>query len=390
MSEPQTNQTTGSQEVSEKVRPAQASGLKLWIIGYLPAFLGFLHWIGDMFPGEHWYSSGSLLGLMWWLMFSIVVHELAHFGVGRLVGLRSWLISIGDGPAVFQHQFNTFKLILRANPYSGVVYPFILESQLSKTRWKQFAMVLAGPLINLALCIYFTKVALNPNRSLSLYNAPEQLAAVNAYLLLWCLIPFHADVDGIRTPNDALSLLQLATGQNRTTSRPSPGIAQASSRTPIGPSWSWMVNQVEAAGLLTHCREQLSIPQLPIAERVTLLDTFVTCVLMYGAGEFLPEAERYSEELFTLKPDEWTVKGTRGSVLIETGRLEEGVSMLQEVMDKDPSAFDRAISASFLALAELKRNNLDLAAEWLRKSRELDPNCGSVKRIEALLRSATS
>lgn len=390
MSEPQTNQTTGSQEISEKVKPARGGGLKLWIIGYLPAFLGLLHWIGDMFPGNHWYSSGSLLGLMWWLMFSIVVHELAHFAVGRLVGLRPWLISIGDGHVVFQRQFDKFKLILRANPYSGVVYPFVLESQVSKTRWKQFAMILAGPLINLALCIFFTKVALDPTRSLSLYQAPEQLASVNAYLLLWCLIPFHTSLDGIQTPNDALSLIQLATGQNRTTSKPSAGTAQAGGETPVGPSWSWMVNQVEATGLLTQCREQLSDPQLPNGERAALLDTFATCVLMYGAGEFLPEADRYSEELYTLKPDEWTVKGTRGSILIETGRLEEGMSMLQEVMDKDPSAFDRAISASFLALAELKRNNVDVAAKWLRKSRDLDPNCGSLKRIQALLRSATS
>lgn len=390
MSEPQTNETTGSQEISEKVKPARAGSLKLWIIGYLPAFLGLLHWIGDMFPGDHWYSSGSLLGLMWWLMFSIVFHELAHFAVGRLVGLRPWLISIGDGHVVVQHQFDTVKLILRANPYSGVVYPFVLESQLSQTRWKQFAMVLAGPLLNLALCIYFTKVALDPTRSLSLYQAPEQLAAVNAYLLLWCLIPFHANVDGVQTPNDALSLIQLATGRNRTASKSLAKVAQADAGTPTGPSWSWMVNQVEATSLLTHCREQLSNPHLPIAERVTLLDTFATCVLMYGAGEFLPEADRYSEELYTLKPDEWTVKGTRGSVFIETGRLEEGMSMLQEVMDKDSSAFDRAISASFLALAELKRNNVDGAAEWLRKSRDLDPNCGSLKRIEALLRSATS
>lgn len=387
MTEPQINQATGSQEISETVKPAQAGGMKLWILGYFPAFLGLLHWIGDMLPGDHWYSSGSLLGLMWWLMFSIVVHELAHFFVGRLVGLRPWLISIGDGDVVFQHEFDESKLILRANPYSGAVYPFLFESQSLQARWKLFAMGLAGPLSNIVLCAFFTKVALDPTRSLSLYQAPEQLAAVNAYLLLWCLIPFHANVNGIPTPNDALSLIQLATGRTRTYPEPLTKAGQADAG---GPSWSWLVSQVEANSLLTHCRKQLSNPHLPIAERVTLLDTFATCVLMYGAVEFLPEADRYSEELHSLKPDEWTVKGTRGSVLIETGRLEEGMSMLRELMENDPSAFDRAISASFLGLAELKRNNADQAAEWLRKSRDLDPNCGSLKRIEALLRSATS
>ncbi len=150
------------------------------------------------------------------------------------------------------------------------------------------------------------------------------------------------------------------------------------------------MNQVDASSILDECRKHLKTSDLAIEERIEQLDFFATCVLMYGATEFLAEADRYSEELYELKPDEWTVKGTRGSILIETGRLEEGMSILQEVMDKDPSAFDRAISASFLALAELKRNNVDVAAEWLRKSRDLDPNCGSLKRIEALLRSATS
>jgi len=85
------------------------------------------------------------------------------------------------------------------------------------------------------------------------------------------------------------------------------------------------------------------------------------------------------------RTDEWTIKGTRGSVLIEKGDLVAGISLLSEVFKHDPSAFDRAIAASFLALAELKQNDHSAAREWIRICRHLDPNCVSMHRIESLL-----
>lgn len=120
------------------------------------------------------------------------------------------------------------------------------------------------------------------------------------------------------------------------------------------------------------------------------LDTFVTYVLMYGATEYLAEADRYSEELIRLKPDEWTVKGTRGGVLVEKGELQAGITMLEAVMAHDSNAFDRTISASFLALAHFKGNNRAEALRWIAISRQIDPNCVSMLRIEALLDSPVS
>lgn len=102
---------------------------------------------------------------------------------------------------------------------------------------------------------------------------------------------------------------------------------------------------------------------------------------------FLPEADRYSQELFQIKPNEWTVKGTRGSVLVETGELEHGMTMLKDVIEHDPSVFDRAIAASFLALGELKKNDRESALKWLRVSHDLDPECASAHRVQSILDS---
>src|SRR5262249_2848238 len=109
--------------------------------------------------------------------------------------------------------------------------------------------------------------------------------------------------------------------------------------------------------------------------RRLLLDSFATGVLLAGATEYLPEADSYSAELLRDYPNDWTLRGTRGSVLIETGRIEEGMAMLREVMENDDSVFDRAISAAFLALGEIRRQRPAAARQWLVQARDLDPRC---------------
>ena len=79
------------------------------------------------------------------------------------------------------------------------------------------------------------------------------------------------------------------------------------------------------------------------------------------------------------------MKGTRGSVLIEMGELEEGVKLLNQVVEHDPSAFDRAIAASYIALAEIKRGQHEAASVWLAKAQAFDPHCVPLKRFQKML-----
>lgn len=61
------------------------------------------------------------------------------------------------------------------------------------------------------------------------------------------------------------------------------------------------------------------------------------------------------------------------------------LAMLAEAIDNDPSPFDRAIAASFMALGEIERGQFQSAEEWLRKARDFDPDCVPLRRIEAHL-----
>ena len=207
-----------------------------------------------------------------------------------------------------------------------------------------------------------------------------QMIVANGLMLMWSLVPHYLQTGG---PNDAMYILELLRGKPSKT-RPAKRAIED-----LTPSWSWTVKQVPSENFLKHYREQLKHPNLSADQRCILLDAFVTCVLMYGATDHLAEADQYSEELLRLKPDEWTIKGTRGGVLVEKGELQAGIAMLEDVMAHDHNANDRAISASFLALAHLKKNDRTEALRWLAISRQIDPDCASMHRIATLLNPAT-
>ena len=118
------------------------------------------------------------------------------------------------------------------------------------------------------------------------------------------------------------------------------------------------------------------------------LDAFATWVPFEGSPQHLKEADTYSEELMRRQPNSWSVKGTRGSILVEKGEVMEGMEILQGVMENDPNPYDCAISACFLALGELKQSRLPEAEAWLDKARNLDAHCVPLERIQKLVGEA--
>jgi hypothetical protein len=376
-------------------KPAKLSSVKNWgewIAGWLPALGGSILSLIAIFRPREKYWLEYTLGFLSCVAMSVIVHELAHFFAAKWLGLKPWCLSIGHGSVVFEKQYRSFKLILRAFPYSGEVYPFLFADDSVGTRWKAFFMIAAGPLSNAVLLGVFGLVISGSSvsglaESFGPTRFSVQMLLANGYLLLSCLIPFQFRIDGVRVPSDGLNMVRLLSGRSPGSWKQSLSAEDSTDRSSSGPTWNWAVNQIPPEVLLAQYRAVLGNSQLSANERRLALDGFVTCVLMYGADDFFAEADRYSEELFQANPTEWTVKGTRGSVLVEKGEIEAGQAMLQEVMEHDPSAFDRAIAASFLALAELKRNNRETALEWLRISRDLDPDCASMHRIESLVKA---
>jgi len=112
------------------------------------------------------------------------------------------------------------------------------------------------------------------------------------------------------------------------------------------------------------------------------MDAFATVVLLSGASAYLPEADKYSRELAEAKPNDSNVLATRGSILVELGRVDDGLKILQSVYEREQCPFNRGLAAAFMALGYARRSDLESARHWVRLAREVDPDCVPLERIE--------
>jgi Tfp pilus assembly protein PilF len=120
-----------------------------------------------------------------------------------------------------------------------------------------------------------------------------------------------------------------------------------------------------------YATKALAQPVSDIPRFVRVLDSFACVPLYYHSPELLPLADECSKRALELSPSELTLKGTRGGVLVELGRIAEGTALLQECLEQSRSANDQAISASFLALAALREGNRERAHQLLGQAERI-------------------
>lgn len=97
----------------------------------------------------------------------VFLHELGHFGMGRLLGFKIMEFAIGMGPIVAKKEKNGTVYALRAFPVGGMCR-FYGEDEVirdsdsfnSHKVWKRFLVVLAGPLMNILFAIIFAMLTL--------------------------------------------------------------------------------------------------------------------------------------------------------------------------------------------------------------------------------------
>jgi tetratricopeptide (TPR) repeat protein len=116
-----------------------------------------------------------------------------------------------------------------------------------------------------------------------------------------------------------------------------------------------------------------------------LLNNIAYADALIGGPELLAEADRYSAE--AIKNLSWmpSIKGTRGIVLSELGKLDEAVPLLREAMRTHEVPRNQAQNACLLAIAEARRGDLNLARRYLEEARNFDPACFLLERAQKLL-----
>jgi len=111
----------------------------------------------------------DFIGSVWWMIVSlgllVTFHELGHYWVGRLCGVKVLRFSVGFGrPLWSRRDRHGTEFAIAAIPLGGYV-KFLDEREVEvhpqergqafnhKTVWQRIAIVAAGPLANLLLCI---------------------------------------------------------------------------------------------------------------------------------------------------------------------------------------------------------------------------------------------
>ena len=102
---------------------------------------------------------------------------------------------------------------------------------------------------------------------------------------------------------------------------------------------------------------------------------------LLGRAELLPEADDFSRRALELNPGSIELRGTRGVVLVELGKFDEGVAMLQYGLRYHPEKSGRAIDACYLGIAAARRGYASECLSYLAIARKLDPHCPLLDRV---------
>lgn len=105
------------------------------------------------------------------LSFFVVIHELGHYGVGRLLRFGIVEFAVGMGPVIFKVKRKGIDYSLRALPIGGMCRFFGEDEDVPKDAvngvpfneqkvWKRFLVVLAGPVMNILFAVLFAIIAL--------------------------------------------------------------------------------------------------------------------------------------------------------------------------------------------------------------------------------------
>jgi hypothetical protein len=388
-----------------EARPAQAGIPTTWWLFAILIGMGLVGLVLKTYWAES--ALGLILilpvGMLVSTYLSVLLHEMGHAFCGMILGLKPYALEVGSGQRLLTWRTGDLLWIINGPRLCGKVsscYPVV-----SSLKLRMALMVCAGPLVTLLTALICGTAFLifhNVENEAVQFAGPFLLftCLYNAWLFLDNLWPRYES--GGRVPNDSKIILQLRKLTaadleiNKVNSEMhhwllvnSKAFQENTNPVAIGrDSWRFLVDVAEAYAVARFLRHGITHPGLSAATRNEMLDSFSTWAIFKGDPDYLAEADCYSQELLESCPDDWSFKGTRGSVLVCSGRLAAGSEMLREVFTHSDSVNDRAISAAFLALAEFKSGNTSEARTWLEKAAAQDQHAFAIECVNRIAANA--
>ena len=342
---------------------------------------------------------------------AVFVHELGHTVAGALCGWKALEVKVGGGRVFASFHLGDLEFQWGTLPNNG--YAKVFARDAAHFRFKNIAFSLCGPLFHAGFVVLLWMAVEN----LPL-GAPRWipgclmlLIGLEALAVFRSVFPMEVKVEGGHHPNDMLNVWRVATsgrayvvsevfehlmgqvlvylvrGDERRALAVLGGPGPASIGYSAADAKRLAVVYLLSIGWLEEAKRMKKWlrNQEPIGSEsyVELLDSFACMPLYDGAGE-LDEALADVDEAMKSAPEMITLKGTKGALLIEMGRVEKGMRLLDEVIAVSPSESDQAISHFYKALGTLKAGDRPGASRLLEDAVQKYPDCIVRKRVEGM------
>ena len=342
--------------------------------------------------------------LLWWslglyfvgLVAASVAHECGHLLCARICSIPVGQFGIGFGPVVLRRRVRGVQLVLRLVPVGGLVIPTVLPNL--QKRWPIVLFFIGGVLGNIAAIGAVIALHAAGAAPVVLYNELDNpliveqagiLIGTQLLIIILSLIPHRTSLDGRPVASDGLQLLRLLSGGFPYAMLLEPYSRSAMRLTMTSPASSRITDQLARADRWTsedaRCdvratlRRELTEGRLSAEEEMLVLDALVTDGLIFADPAVRPELDQWSQRALQLGPKVKTLIGSRGAVLVELGRYQEGKQLLETVaLSSDAAPFDAFMSRVFLARAAHALGNSDLARDLMTKARSAIINPGAL------------
>lgn len=349
----------------------------------------------------------NILLLYLWLIPLILLHEFGHALASKMVGFKLLWMSIGTGRQLFDKRILGLRMRIHLIPLSGLTAA--VPQSTSGLRWRLWWFAFAGPAVHvflILLCYFllgfdFFRTLLFPLSIFSRTAPVEMFIYANLILLVSSLFPKYAGGSGGQVHSDGYQLVKIPFYTQEELEKYKmldigmealeqieagnldKGIAIYESGLKIDPQNYMLRHDLAFARIKQGRFEEARTEYIDLLDskggkqpdhRVLLLNNIAWADVLLRKDELLVEADRYSEEAILKEPKNTNYRGTRGAVLIRTGRIEEGLKMLRKAFDQHSDKSARASVACWIAIGEARVGNLDESNKWLQKAREEWPS----------------
>ncbi|WP_016876243.1 M50 family metallopeptidase [Chlorogloeopsis fritschii PCC 9212] len=327
-----------------------------------------------------------ILILLIWLYFSIFCHEMGHFVTAKIVGFNPYLVKIGMGRKILQFKLFNSVIEFASIPGGGITYISNLELQWLKL--KLILMYLGGPIVHLILFLILTKIYEYYSYNLVDLSYIENinfLAQIEILLFIFNILPLEARQYGITVGSDGKQVIDALTKSNQQFIQKLLGLSRYASKQDNS-SENFFNNDLKSLQILFKAQAQinrqnfddaiellellLNNPDFIQRDKVYIIDILASIVINHGEKKYLQQANKWSEQALLLANDIKTVRGTRGSILVELGRYNEGKEMLLPLTEAGNDTIDIAISCCYIAKADYFLGNEEQVKTWLKKAEQ--------------------